>query len=76
MLDGELQILKHAEGFVFELDQGIALANRAEVNTGTHDIKSIDVIHPEAVNNLKSKGPLDITNGWYMQAGILSRQLI
>src|SRR6266571_3852971 len=49
VLDGLLQIIEHAECFVLELDEGIALSNRAEVNTCTHNIQGVDMVHPQAV---------------------------
>src|SRR5579884_3837051 len=39
MLNGLLEVIEHAEGFVFELDERIALANRAKTDTCPHHIQ-------------------------------------
>ena len=52
VLNGQLQVLEHTKGFVLELDQGIALPNRTEMNAGPHHVQRIDVVLPQAINDL------------------------
>src|SRR5258708_6531102 len=58
VLDGRFQVLEHAERFVLELDQRVALSYGTEMNTGTHHVQGINMIHPQAVYNLQGVGTL------------------
>src|SRR5579883_1674627 len=75
VLDGRLQLLEHAVRLVLEFDQGVALANRAEVDAGAHDIQRIDVIHPQAVDHLERDGALQVANGVGWEIRMLPPQL-
>src|SRR5579883_599135 len=71
VLDGRLQLLEHAIRFVLELNQGVTLTDRAEVDAGAHDIQRVDVIHPQAVNHLERDGALQVANGVRWQIRML-----
>src|SRR5579859_261533 len=76
MLDVGLQILEHAERFVFEFDERVALRYRAEVDTVADNVYGVDMIHPQAVDHLQRVRALKVANSGNAEAGILLNQCI
>src|SRR5579885_527010 len=76
VLDGELQVLEHRERFVLEFDQRVALGKGTEVNAVAQGINSIDMVHPEAIDDLQGDGALDVANSRNAKFWIFGGELV